>query len=324
MHTCLRPGASERSWLLNGDRTRWGARTSNSGGSPSDPCGSTPALFRHSSLAKPRFHPMSDLVFADTFRTAFLFDADLATCGCSARAIGGRSAPPASACFWPDRDRLHPQARGPGVPRGPGTDRNAPRPCWRIYMRPWQCSSPQTNDAARPSTRDPGDPMAMAGWCVAPYLDWAVITPLPDAQAYCVLDPGRHARRGDRARRTKTKLALLLWSVSPEQPTLYCAAPFVYPQPAALWTAEVEIHFAADAVRLLALAWPRTFPAPTPRAACSTTCARRPAGCAFWFVPWRCTSARWRWRIDPECSGAAGATAFVVRTLDPRWAALVF
>ena len=42
--------------------------------------------------------------------------------------------------------------------------------------------------------------------------------------------------------------------------------------------------------------------------------------CAFWFVPWRCTSSALALEgLILECSSAAGATAFVVRTLDPEW-----
>ena len=57
----------------------------------------------------------------------------------------------------------------------------------------------------------------------------------------------------------KSKLALLLWSVSPDAPAL-CAAPFVYAAAAAAMDCEVEVHFAADAVRL-----------PAPGAATHTT-----------------------------------------------------
>ena len=47
-----------------------------------------------------------------------------------------------------------------------------------------------------------------------------------------------------------TKLAILVWSLSPERPEL-AAAPFVYAATACAMDCEVEIHFAGTAVKLL-------------------------------------------------------------------------
>lgn len=124
----------------------------------------------------------------------------------------------------------------------------------------------------------------------------------------------------------KSKLALLLWSVSPEQPTL-CAAPFVYASAAAAMDCEVEIHFAADAVRLL-------VPGVAARTCACTDNTRSvydhmqdavQLGARFLA----CSMALHERALAPkmlisECAGAAGATAFVVRSLDPTWSTLVF
>jgi len=48
----------------------------------------------------------------------------------------------------------------------------------------------------------------------------------------------------------KTKLAILVWSLSPERPEL-AAAPFVYAATACAMDCEVEVHFAGTAVKLL-------------------------------------------------------------------------
>ncbi|MBI3100122.1 MAG: DsrE family protein [Burkholderiales bacterium] len=126
----------------------------------------------------------------------------------------------------------------------------------------------------------------------------------------------------------KHKLALLLWSVSPEQPAL-CAAPFVYASAAAAMDCEVEIHFAADAVRLLAPGVAAyTFPsanANAPRSVLDHMQDAAQLGARFLA----CSMALHERALAleeliPECTGAAGATAFVVRTLDPEWATLVF
>jgi predicted peroxiredoxin len=124
----------------------------------------------------------------------------------------------------------------------------------------------------------------------------------------------------------KSKLALLLWSVSPEQPAL-CVAPFVYASAAAAMDCEVEIHFAANAVRLLVPGVAaHTFPsANVPRSVLDHMQDAAQLGVRFLV----CSMALHerslaREGLIPECSGAAGATAFVVRSLDPEWASLVF
>ena len=123
-----------------------------------------------------------------------------------------------------------------------------------------------------------------------------------------------------------TKLAILLWSTSDERPDL-AAAPFVYAAVAGAMDCQVEIHFAGASVRLLlpGVAGQLRTSASSDKAlyefmqeaaghgarflGCSMAMANHLAGVAE--------------RI-PEYSAAAGAGAFVSRTLDPDWRTLVF
>lgn len=122
-----------------------------------------------------------------------------------------------------------------------------------------------------------------------------------------------------------SRLALLLWSVELERPDL-AAAPFVYAAAATALDAEVEIHFAARAVRLLV----------------AGEAARRGVGdgsrklydfmqdAARGGARFLACSMAWAQYVGPgeaciaEFSGQAGATAFVARSLDAEWRTLVF
>lgn len=128
--------------------------------------------------------------------------------------------------------------------------------------------------------------------------------------------------------RPAEKLALLLWSVSPERPEL-CAAPFVYAAVAAALDCEVEVHFAGAAVRLL-----------LPDVAASLHAGARREKSIYAFMQeaaaggarFLACSMALREHLGgpdaapmiPEYAGAAGAAAFVGRTLDPAWRTLVF
>jgi len=121
------------------------------------------------------------------------------------------------------------------------------------------------------------------------------------------------------------KLAILLWSVSPERPDL-AAAPFVYAAVAGAMDCEVEIHFAGPATRLLV---------PGVAAALHTgsgdktlySFMQEAAGHGARFLG--CSMAMSEHLAGgepriPEYTGAAGAAAFVMRSLDPQWRTLVF
>jgi hypothetical protein len=124
----------------------------------------------------------------------------------------------------------------------------------------------------------------------------------------------------------RTKLAILLWSVSPQRPEL-AAAPFVYAAAAAAMDCEVEIHFAGSAVQLL-------VPGVAERLHSSPDSERSiydfmqdAAGLGASFLG--CQMALRAHDLTdrpliPEYSAAAGAAAFVARTLDPDWSTMIF
>jgi predicted peroxiredoxin len=125
---------------------------------------------------------------------------------------------------------------------------------------------------------------------------------------------------------SKQKIAVLLWSVTPVQPAL-CAAPFVYAAAAAAMDCEVEVHFAGDAVLLLVPGVAASVFASTgsPRSVLDHMRSVSDMGARFLA----CSMALHERALAldgliPECTGGAGATAFVVRALDPEWSTLVF
>ena len=123
-----------------------------------------------------------------------------------------------------------------------------------------------------------------------------------------------------------TKLAILVWSLSPERPEL-CAAPFVYAAAAAAMDCEVEIHFAGTAVKLLEPGVAQNMHPSAGRERSIHDFMRDAAeqGAAFYGCQ---MALRAHGLVDrpliPEYSGAAGAAAFVARTLDPEWSTMIF
>ena len=123
-----------------------------------------------------------------------------------------------------------------------------------------------------------------------------------------------------------SKLAILLWSVDLERPDL-AAAPFVYAAAADALDAEVEIHFAARAVRLLVAG---EAAARRPSAQGERTLHDFMQDAARGGARFLACSMAWAEYVKPgeatiaEFSGHAGATAFVARSLDPDWRTLVF
>lgn len=120
------------------------------------------------------------------------------------------------------------------------------------------------------------------------------------------------------------KLALLAWSVSADAPDL-AAAPFVYATAAAAFDAEVEIHFAGPAVKLLIEGVAKG--AETSGGKNLYAFMRESANLDVKFFA--CAMAVQRHlgegqMLITEVTGEAGATAFVARTLDEDWTTLVF
>lgn len=122
------------------------------------------------------------------------------------------------------------------------------------------------------------------------------------------------------------KLALLLWAATPDRPEL-CVTPLVHALAARALDAEVEIHFAGPAVRLLVAGLAdRLYPTPEREKSLGDFLREAAAGdvrllaCSMALAAWVADGEE----LSRECSGAAGATAFVARTLDPAWRTLVF
>lgn len=118
------------------------------------------------------------------------------------------------------------------------------------------------------------------------------------------------------------RLALLIGSAQPEQ----AVTPLVHALAARALDAEVEIHLAGPAVRWLVAgvaeaAWPTPAREKSIAAFLDEAAA---AGVRFYA----CSMARAAWIGAEETlradAGAAGATAFVARTLDPAWRTLVY
>ncbi|HUL95949.1 MAG TPA: peroxiredoxin [Usitatibacter sp.] len=122
------------------------------------------------------------------------------------------------------------------------------------------------------------------------------------------------------------RLAILLWSATPERPELL-AAPFVYAAAAAALDAEVEMHFAGRAVRLLVAGEAAHLRSPDRGKQSIDVFMRQAAAVGARMLA---CSAALAEHVAPgetmveEYSGAAGAAAFAQRALDPQWRTLVF
>jgi len=123
-----------------------------------------------------------------------------------------------------------------------------------------------------------------------------------------------------------SRLAILLWSVSPDRADL-AAAPFVYAAAAAALDAEVEVHFGGRGVRLLVQGVAADLRASEWSGETVYSLMKQAAANGARFVA--CSTAA-RAHVGPdesliaEYSGPAGAAAFAERALDPAWRTLVF
>ena len=121
------------------------------------------------------------------------------------------------------------------------------------------------------------------------------------------------------------RLALLIWAATPAHPEL-CVTPLVHALAARALDAEVEIHFAGPAVRWLVEGIAdAAYTTPTKEKSIGDFLREVLAEDVRLLA---CGMARAAWVADDEKlipqAGAAGATAFVARTLDPAWRTLVF
>ncbi|MCX7149773.1 MAG: DsrE family protein [Rhodocyclales bacterium] len=124
----------------------------------------------------------------------------------------------------------------------------------------------------------------------------------------------------------RQKLAILLWSATPERPQL-CATPFVHATAAAAFDCEVEIHFAGPTVRLLVAGvadslrpWPGVDTSIYNMMRQAANLDVRFNACAMAMGALVGTDEV----LIPEYTGTVAASAFVARALDPEWATLVF
>jgi len=121
-------------------------------------------------------------------------------------------------------------------------------------------------------------------------------------------------------------LAILLWSTSPDRPDL-AASPFVYASIAAAMDCRVEIHFAGASPPLLI---PGIAAAlyPSPGREKSLYAFMQEAaehGACFLGCSMAMSAHLGQTTVRiPEYTAAAGAGAFVSRSLDPAWRTLVF
>lgn len=122
------------------------------------------------------------------------------------------------------------------------------------------------------------------------------------------------------------KLAFLISTVIPEQHPELCVAPMIHALAARALDAEVEIHFAGPAVRLLVEGVAdRLYATPGQEKSLGDYLRELLVeGVALYG----CSMASANWLAADETliagSQQAGATAFVVRSLDPDWKVLVY
>ena len=123
-----------------------------------------------------------------------------------------------------------------------------------------------------------------------------------------------------------TRLAILICSDGPQRPEL-CVTPLIHALAARALDCEVEVHFAGPSIRLLIEGVASELYPTTQREKSILEFIQEAA--AAGAVLLACSMARAAWtspeeKLIGECQGAAGATLFVARTLDPGWRTLVF
>jgi predicted peroxiredoxin len=123
-----------------------------------------------------------------------------------------------------------------------------------------------------------------------------------------------------------SKLAFLIWSATPDRPDL-CVTPLVHALAARALDYEVEIHFAGPAVRWLVEGVAAgAFPTPEGEKSIQRFLDEL-AGEGVKLYACGMANASWiapQEALIAQCSGSAGATAFVARCLDPDWRTQVY
>jgi len=122
------------------------------------------------------------------------------------------------------------------------------------------------------------------------------------------------------------RLALLIGSASVERPEL-CVTPLIHALAARALDCEVEIHFAGPAIRLLVEGVAAGLYPTAEREKSLLAFLQEAAAAGVTLLA--CSMAQAAWvaadeTLIAECQAYAGATLFVVRTLDPDWRTLVY
>lgn len=120
------------------------------------------------------------------------------------------------------------------------------------------------------------------------------------------------------------KLALLIWAATPAHPELV-VTPLIHALAARALDAEVEIHFAGPAVRWLVEGFAEQHHVTPEREKSIAEFLRevQEAGA----VLYACSMAQAQWAAAESLLAGcrhAGATAFIVRALDPEWRTLTY
>ena len=124
----------------------------------------------------------------------------------------------------------------------------------------------------------------------------------------------------------KSRVAILLWAASPEQPHL-CATPFFHAAAAAAMDAEVEMYFTSASVRLLAQGVAASlYTGPRERETVYAFMQRAAEHGAKFFA---CSQAMEEHGVTqsdfiPEVTGMAGAAAFISRCMDEQWVNITY
>lgn len=124
----------------------------------------------------------------------------------------------------------------------------------------------------------------------------------------------------------KNHVAILLWAADPEQPHL-CATPFFHAAAAAAMDVEVEIYFTSRSVKLLAKGVAQAlFTGPRQRESVYAFMQRASEHGAKFYA---CSHAMEEHGVAqsdfiPEVTGIAGATVFMARCLEERWATVTY
>ena len=122
------------------------------------------------------------------------------------------------------------------------------------------------------------------------------------------------------------KLVMMLLTIDPDQPHL-CGTPFFQAAAAAAMDAEVEIYFASRATRLLVKGVAdKIYPSDNKAKSVygfmldATDLGVKLYACGGALQAYAITANL----LIPECTGIAGAAAYIIRVLDDQWRSITY